>query len=693
MEWTLSDLERLAGARTDTAAPAPGEDAATAPGDGRPDTATKILGRVWSVPVGLAPPPGLPFGHESGELGIVRGAAAAGVPAVVGAASGRSVEELAAGGEAGLWLRIDDPGDLDLDLDLDLVRRAEEAGVEALVLDAPRFERLRLLTTLPIVVSGLTTAARARRAADAGADALVLSRDLDPEVMAAVAGRLPVLLGGGVRHGRDVLAALALGADAVLVGRPVLHGLTVGGGAGVEQVAAILRDELAEAMAAAGIGAVTDIATRPTAGLRRTDLHASVADPMMDTMNFLNEVTLRYPEAVSFAPGRPYDGFFDTEQIFTHVRRYLDHLAAQGRSPAQVREALFQYGPSAGLIRDLIADSLRADEGIDVAPESIVVTVGCQEAMFLALRALISGPRDVVMVSSPCYVGIVGAARLLDAEVAVVEEGPDGLSCADLEAAILAERARGRRPRAVYVVPDHSNPSGVTLPAPARHELLDLAERLDVLILEDSPYRLVSPGPQAPTLKSLDRHHRVVHLGSYAKTLFPGARVGYAVADQPVLRDDGTSGLLADELAKIKSMVTVNTSALSQAAVAGALLESGGRVSELAADTAAHYGDTMRYILDGLEREFPPELGVSWNSPTGGFFLTLQVPFAADNAALIRSAQDFGVIWTPMSYFHPHGGGDRTIRLSTSYVTRAQVDEGLARLAAFVRAESQPTDR
>src|SRR5260370_5707920 len=150
------------------------------------------------------------------------------------------------------------------------------------------------------------------------------------------------------------------------------------------------------------------------AGLRKEDLHASVCDPLLDTMNFLNEITFRYPEAISFAPGRPYDGFFETEQIYSYIRRYTDHLLESGHSPAQVRDALFQYGPTAGRIRDLIPRSLRADEHIYVPPESVVVTVGCQEAMFLALRALIGGPGDVVMVSSPFSVRITGAARLLD---------------------------------------------------------------------------------------------------------------------------------------------------------------------------------------------------------------------------------------------------------------------------------------
>jgi (S)-3,5-dihydroxyphenylglycine transaminase len=421
------------------------------------------------------------------------------------------------------------------------------------------------------------------------------------------------------------------------------------------------------------------------------DLHASLSDPVLDTMNFLNEVTFRYPAAISFAPGRPYDGFFATEQIFTYIRGFLEHLAANGNSPGQIRDALFQYGPTAGQIRELIASSLRADENIDVPAESIVVTVGCQEAMFLVLRTLIRGRGDVLLVSSPCYVGITGAARLLDIELTEVEEREDGFRCADLAAAIRAELARGRRPRAFYVVPDHSNPAGTTMPVPVRRDLLDLAAQYDFLILEDSPYRMVSPAPHLPTLKSLDRQRRVVHLGSFSKTAFPGARVGFAVADQPVTDATGRTRLLADELAKIKSMVTVNTSSLSQAAVAGMLIACQGRISELNIAPAAYYARAMRSTLAELDRRFPAglrsALGIRWNEPDGGFFLTLRVPFAADNAALARSAEDFGVIWTPMSYFYPHGGGDRSIRLSVSYLSDEEITEGIARLAGFIAAE------
>jgi (S)-3,5-dihydroxyphenylglycine transaminase len=428
------------------------------------------------------------------------------------------------------------------------------------------------------------------------------------------------------------------------------------------------------------------------ARLRMDELHGSLGDPVLGTMNFLNGITHRYPQAISFAPGRPYDGFFDTDQITQYLSRYQEHLEKGGATPGEVRSALFQYGPTAGLIREVIADWLSLDEDIHVAPESIVVTVGAQEAMLLTVRALVAGRQDVILVSSPCYMGITGVGRLLDAEMAAVPEHPDGFRCADLEAAIRAERARGRRPRAFYVIPDHANPSGTTIALETRRELLELAAREDILLLEDSPYRVVSPGRQLPTLKALDRHCRVVHLGSFSKTLFPGARVGFVVADQSVVDATGRTGLLADELTKIKSMVTVNTSALSQAVVAGMLLSADGRASKLNTRTSAYYGKALRDVLDQLDQEFSEDertaLGIRWNKPTGGFFLSVQVPFSADNTALKRSAEEFGVIWTPLSYFYPEGGGEHGLRLSVSYLTRDEIGRGIERLGRFIRAQS-----
>ncbi|XNR93785.1 aminotransferase class I/II-fold pyridoxal phosphate-dependent enzyme [Streptomyces sp. R-74717] len=705
---------------------------------GPPDTTAKILDRPWAAPIAVGRPAGL--ARPADQRAVLRAADAAGLPVVIDMLTPHDLANPTPAGDAPRWLRTyagRERGDVERQ-----VADAERAGFAALLLapeprtgaepgrrtaplaDCADVERLRAMSTLPLLVAGVRTAGDASRAFDSGADGLVTdSLDALPELAAVAGGHRPVLLGGGIHRGADVLVSLASGADAVLVGRLVLEGLLVDGEAGVREVLGALVRELEEAMTFTGTASIAEAhpgslrtqhratapvrppaperpapvrptGTSPGAGqpLRKDDLHPSLSDPVLDTMTFLNEVTHRYPDAVSFAPGRPYDGFFDTQHIFTYLRRYLDHLAERGHTEQDIRTAMYQYGPTAGQIREIVADSLRKDEGIDVPAESIVITVGAQEAMLLVVRALTAGPDDVLLAASPCYVGITGVARLLGVPVTAVDEREDGFSCSDLEAAIARERARGRRPRALYVIPDHSNPSGTTLDAPTRAALLETAERHGILLIEDSPYRRVSPGTPLPTLKSLDRSRSVVHLGSFAKTVFPGARVGFAVADQQVVDDAGRTGLLAGELAKIKSMVTVNTSSLSQAAVAGALLAGDGRISVLNAEPAAYYGHAMQTTLRSLEASLPAArrtaLGVRWNEPTGGFFLTVHVPFRADNAALTRSAEEFGVIWTPMNYFYPQGGGHRALRLSTSYLTTADIEEGTARLARFIEAQT-----
>ncbi|MGW0394916.1 aminotransferase-like domain-containing protein [Streptomyces sp. NPDC003042] len=426
----------------------------------------------------------------------------------------------------------------------------------------------------------------------------------------------------------------------------------------------------------------------PERVLPRTGLHVSLSDPTLDTMNFLNEVTSRYPDAISFAPGRPYEGDFDVARIPGLIETYLDHLRARGHSEDRIRTALYQYGETAGQIRDIVARMLEVDEGMTVDPAAVVVTVGCQEAILLALRTLFRDPRDVLLVDSPCYVGITGAASLLGIPVVAVPGTEDGVSLEGLDRAVREIEAGGRRVRALYVVPDCSNPTGASMSRTKRTALLHAAAERDLLILEDNPYGVFS-SVRHPTLKSLDTDRRVLYLGSFAKTAFPGARVGFVVADQPVeSADGGAPTLLAAELAKVKSMVTVNTSSLSQAAVAGLLLQHGGGLRQANEASARHYQRTMGLLRDTLAEELPtgrPEsAGVRWNDPRGGFFLTLDVPFPADAAALRLSAQKYGVIWTPMRHFHLDDAGDRQIRLSCSYLTTDQAVEGARRLARFI---------
>lgn len=438
--------------------------------------------------------------------------------------------------------------------------------------------------------------------------------------------------------------------------------------------------------------------TTPVLALQ--ELHASLTDPVLDAMNFLNEVVARFPEALSFAPGRPHEGTFETDDIARYLRSYTNHLEqTHGWSKDRVRTQLFQYGRTNGIIHELIARTLANDEQIHVAPESVVVTTGCQEAMLLTLRALFASEEDTLLVSSPCYVGITGAARLLDIVTHPVPEGADGPDPEAFLAAAHRLRQEGRRPRALYVVPDFANPSGTSMTLATRERLLRVAAEADLLVLEDDPYGFfVRTGTARPTLKSLDRERRVLHLGSFAKTALPGARVGYVVADQEVLGPSGRRSLLADELSRIKSMTTVNTSAIGQAVIGGLLVECDCRLREANAEAIAHYRTNLACLLSELERHFPEdrrrELGLGWNEPTGGFFLVVDVPFVADGKALEDCARGFGVLWTPMSDFYAEGGGEHRLRLSCSALSPDQIIEGVHRLAGFIESRAaEATER
>jgi (S)-3,5-dihydroxyphenylglycine transaminase len=316
--------------------------------------------------------------------------------------------------------------------------------------------------------------------------------------------------------------------------------------------------------------------------------------------------------------------------------------------------------------------------------------------LLLTLRALFAGPEDTLLVSSPCYVGITGAAQLLGIRVRPVPEGPAGPDPEALLAAVRAAREVGERPRAFYVVPDFGNPSGASMSTAARKRLLELAADEDLLVLEDDPYGFfVRSGSARPTLKALDHGRRVIFLGSFAKTALPGARVGYIVADQEVVGPSGRRTMLTDELSKIKSMTTVNTSAVSQAVIGGLLVESDCRLRTANAHAVAHYRTNMDTLLDALERHFPAErraeAGVRWNRPDGGFFVVVDVPFVADHQALEVSARSFGVLWTPMSDFHLDGGGTHQLRLSCSSQSPQEITEGVARLADFITAQTTGT--
>lgn len=431
--------------------------------------------------------------------------------------------------------------------------------------------------------------------------------------------------------------------------------------------------------------------TDPAADLDLGSLHAALEDPALESMTFLNEVAERYPEAVSFAAGRPCEEFFDIEDLHRYLRLFCRYLTDElGYSADRVTRTLCQYGDTKGILGGLVAKHLKIDEGIDADPEAIVVTVGCQEAMALVLRALRRDETDVVFAVSPTYVGLTGAAQLFDLPVLPVRDGEGGVDLADLVAQVRLARTAGLRPRAFYLVPDFANPTGARLDLATRRRLLAAAEAEDILLLEDNPYGLFrAEGDALPTLKSLDTGRRVIHLGSFAKTVLPGARIGFVLADQRVRTRSGGFSLFADELAKIKSMLTVNTSPVAQAVAGGKLLAHDCCLTRANDREREVYRGHLASLLDGLAQRFGDDPAVTWNVPSGGFFVSVTVPFDADDTALDVSGARHGVLWTPMRHFYDGAGGERQLRLSVSALDPARITTGLDRLAGFINARRE----
>jgi len=411
--------------------------------------------------------------------------------------------------------------------------------------------------------------------------------------------------------------------------------------------------------------------------------------PLLDVMNFLNEVVLRHPHAISFAPGRPTERHFDVEGSLAGAPAYVAYRAkALGWSERAVWNDLGQYNKTNGIINELIARELAVDEGIHVEPSSILMTQGCQEAMTVLLLGLFDPAHDVLLVSDPTYIGITGLAAIVGIEILPIPMRQDGLAVADVAAAIAAVRAAGKRPRAFYHVPDFNNPLGTQMPLPARHELLELLHGEEVLLFEDNPYGMFAfDAEPMPTLKALDTHGVVIYLGSLSKTLYPGLRLGYLVADQQVVTAGGKKVCLAVELSKVKSLTTVTTAPLLQAIAGSILLENNHSLRALVAKKVPFYKANRDRMLAALKRELADAaaMQVSWNRPAGGFFMTVDVPFAFDDECVEACARDYGVIVCPVSYFALTKGREQQVRLSFSYVDEEQIDQGIASFARFLR--------
>ena len=336
-----------------------------------------------------------------------------------------------------------------------------------------------------------------------------------------------------------------------------------------------------------------------------------------------------------------------------------------------------QYGATRGyrpLIEHLLAHTLKA-RGIEARFDDVVITSGSQQGLDLIGRVLID-PGDTVIVELPTYSGAIAAFHNLQAALAGVPQDADGIDIAAVDRVAADLRKTGRPAKFVYVTPNFQNPAGILMSARRRGELVEAARRNDLVILEDDPYGSiffedVTTFEDTRPIKADDADGRVIYLGSFSKILVPGLRVAWMVAPPAV----------AQRVELCKQAADISSGVFDQRIVHGALAN--GVIDRIAPGLRAHY-QTKRTIM---ERALESHLGgrVKWISPRGGFFLWIEMPGVDDRDLLDRAVQH-KVSFVLGSAFFVDGRGHEFARLSFSGIGHGQIEEGIARLAAALKA-------
>ncbi len=339
------------------------------------------------------------------------------------------------------------------------------------------------------------------------------------------------------------------------------------------------------------------------------------------------------------------------------------------RAARDFRTETLQYAPRLGLaeLREWIAAYV-GREGVRVDPDAVIVVNGAKHGLDLACKLFVE-PGDTIVVTRPTYQSALGIFRGYEVTYLEIGQDGDGMDVDEL-ATRLAERARAgaAMPKLLYDVPEFHNPTGVTLSARRRERLVELAERYDFLIVEDDPYRRIrfDGEPLAP-IASLDTNGRVLGLGTFAKLVAPGLRVGWVTATRDIagrmgaLKSDGGSCPLTQRL----------------------LLEYGraGRLELHVRDMAKIYAGHRDVLAEALRRQIPD---ATFRVPSGGYYLWVTLPGHVDTDRLLPVALAHGVRFLPASQFFATPGPTNRLRLAYSYASPAGLTEGVRRLARAI---------
>jgi DNA-binding transcriptional MocR family regulator len=345
----------------------------------------------------------------------------------------------------------------------------------------------------------------------------------------------------------------------------------------------------------------------------------------------------------------------------------LDRLLARAARVKGLDHNVY-IGPrgDAQLRRELARRALRWGQAL--APDDIVVTCGCTEALTLALTA-VAKPGDTIAIESPTYFGVLHALQALDLKV--LELPTEAATGIDLAA--LAQALKSRRIAACLFASSFNNPLGCTMPEEKKLAVLDLLARHKVPLIEDDIYGDIYFGGDRPRpFIALDRGADTLYCSSFSKTLAPGYRIGWIAA-----------GRRMQEVLERKCALTLCSPALPQVAL-GEFLSSGGYDSHLRR-IRREFQHNLAQATRTIERTFPA--GTKVTRPAGGFVLWLELPRPCDSRVLFAEALAKGICFAPGDVFSASGRYRNCLRISCASPWSARLERGVATLGALATAQ------
>lgn len=371
------------------------------------------------------------------------------------------------------------------------------------------------------------------------------------------------------------------------------------------------------------------------------------------------------PGTISFIYGLPDPATFPVQDM----RRAADQVLRERP------ELALQYGPEQGYgpLIDYLRDKLAGEEGLALQRPQIMLTAGSAQALD-HLCTLFTRPGDLVLVEAPTYHETLQLFRDHGLRPLQIPIDEDGLLVEELGQRLGALARRGERVRFLYTIPNFQNPSGITLAADHRRPVLELAERFDLLVVEDDVYRdLAYEGKVPPSLFALDGGRRVLRIGSFSKILAPGVRMGWLMGPVDLIERLINSGLRCMGGGANPFMANILATYCQQ----GLLEPHIERLCQV-------YRERRDAMLAVLAAYVPDDAG--WTRPRGGFFVWLTLPEPLRAAEVADRAKAAGLLISVGDPFFAEMPIGQHLRLAFSYVSPARIREGIETLGRVLRA-------